>query len=97
MFRFSIEKDVAIDASPDQLVKNGITEDEDFALRTRDAGEFREGERYFRVENETPKNLKEAVEYVNGVLFHAPVRVWLGGEMHEVTAETLRGTRKPTA
>ena len=96
MFRFSIDADTPIDATPSQLAAQHITEDDDFAARLHGAGEFEEGERYFRAENVTPTSVVEAVSYVQGILFHPPARVWLDGALHEVTDEHVGAARKPT-
>lgn len=97
MFRFSIDKETPLDASPSQLTQNAITEDEDFPQRLKEVDQYEADERYFRAENANPKSLKEAIEFVQGILFHPPARVWLDGELHEVKASDLRGTDKPTA
>lgn len=97
MFHFAIEDDVAIDASASQLTSQNITEDPDWAERLRNRGESKKRERFFRVENVSPKSVEEAVSFVQGILFHAPTRVWLGDEEHEVSHAVDERTRKPTA
>lgn len=97
MYRFSFDKNTPIGASAKQLTDAGITEDESFASELRDTGEHREDERYFRVENESPDSLEEAIEYVQGVMLHPPRRVWMGDRVCDVEAEDLAGVRKPGA
>ena len=97
MFSFSMDKNVPLDVSGNQLAGHGIGEDADLARSLRDTGGGREDERYFRAENERPETVKEAVQYVLGIFFHPPLRVWLNGNPVEVTDEHLDGIRKPTA
>lgn len=97
MFRFSIEKNTQVNASANQLMSQGISEDRDFAERLPAAGEYEEGETYYRADYETPRNVQEAVDYVQGIFFHPPRRVWISGDLHEVTDEHLARSRKPDA
>ena len=97
MFRFSMGKDAPLDVNKSQLDTANIVEEPRYADVLRDAGEYRDGERYFRAENESPESVEAAVDYVRGLFFHAPSRVWLDGEVHEVTAEDADETGAPTA
>ena len=97
MYRFSFDKNVSLPAGARQLADAGITEDESFASELQDTGAYRENERYFRVENRSPDTLEEAIEYVQGILFHPPNRVWMGDRVCEVEAEDLAGVEKPGA
>lgn len=97
MFQFAIEKNVTLGVSSSSLASHAITEDPDWADRLRNTGEYREDERYFRVENENPHSPEEAVEFVQGILFHAPTRVWIGDDAYEVTESIAASVRKPVA
>jgi hypothetical protein len=97
MFRFSIDRIAARDANQGQLVSACITLDEDFSQRMTEAGEDRAYELFYRVENRIPKTPVEAVEFVQGVFFHPPERVWIGDEEYEVTDEDVATIRKPGA
>ena len=87
MFRFSMAENAELDVNKSQLDTANIVEEPRYADVLRDTGEYRDGERYFRSENESPASVEAAVDYVRGIFFHAPNRVWLEGEVHEVTAE----------
>lgn len=95
MFRFSIEKDAPIGTGAKQLTAAGITPDDDYRESLEGTGELREDERYFRVENLTPETSEKAVEYVQGVIHHVPVRIWIDGEVHETRTMDLDRVRKP--
>ncbi|HET6567705.1 MAG TPA: hypothetical protein VFG50_07060 [Rhodothermales bacterium] len=97
MFRFSMDKGVPLDTNQDQLVTAQITPDPDWADRLMNTGEYREDERYFRAENSSPDSVGEAVEFVQGIMFHAPRRVWMGDKEHDVTESIAAAVRKPTA
>ena len=97
MFRFSMENNVQLDTNPRQLATANITPDEDFAERLKDTDEYRRDEQYYRAENESPASLGEAIEFVQGIFFHPPRRVWLDGALHEVKPDDLSGLRKPHA
>ena len=96
MFRFSVEADAALDVNPSQLGTANIVEEPHYADVLRDAGEYQEGERYFRAENEDPASVEAAVDYVRGIFFHAPSRVWLDGDVYEVSADDADETGAPT-
>jgi hypothetical protein len=95
MFRFAIAEGTPLNTNASQMAAAGITEDPDFAERHRETGEYRAGLRHFRVENRTPTTPTGAVEYVQGILSRAPDRVWLDGELHEVTDAIAAVARKP--
>lgn len=97
MFSFSMDKNVPLDTGRGQLAHHGIGEDHDLARRLRDRGELRDDRLYYRAENENPRTIQEAVEYVQKIFFHPPEQVWMGGEVIDVTDEHLEGTRKPGA
>ena len=97
MFRFSMEKGIRFDTNSGQLVTANIAPDEDWGERLKGTGEYKEDESYFRAENMQPKSVEQAVEFVQGIFFHAPNRVWIGGEGHEVTEAIANSVRKPTA
>ena len=97
MFRFSIDANTSLDVNESQLATANIVEEPRYGETLRDAGEFQEGERYFRAENEDPASIEAAVDYVRGIFFHAPSRVWLDGEVYEVSAEDADETGAPTA
>lgn len=96
MFSFAIDKGAA-DTRKTQLASHAITEDRELAHRLRLSGEYDEGEAYYRAENETPKSVEEAIEFVQGICFRAPNRVWIGDDEYEVTQEMTENTDKPTA
>lgn len=95
MFHFSIDRDATLDTNDRQMATAGITEDRQFAENLGD--DYREDERYYRVENESPEDVREAIAFVRGVLFHIPARVWLGGALHEIDAADYAAADKPTA
>lgn len=95
MFRFSIEKDALIGTGDKQLAAAGITPDDDFPESLEDTGELRKDERYFRVENLRPSSPEKAVEYVQGVIHHVPLRVWIDGQEHQTIDLNLDAIRKP--
>ena len=95
MFRFSMDRDVRQAANGDELATAGITPDEDWKRRLEGEGTHREGEHYYRAENESPSTLAKAIEYVQGIMLHPPRRVWIEDEAHEVSDEDVRGARKP--
>jgi hypothetical protein len=95
MFRFSMDKNAPFDTNVDQQVTAGITKDDDYGRRLQETGEYREDEIYYRAENMNPKSVKDAVEYVQGIFFRVPSRIWIGGEAHEVTESIAASTRKP--
>lgn len=97
MFRFSIEQDATIGTSDKQLVQAGITPDDDFPESLEGTGELRSDERYFRVENVDPPSPEKAVEYVQGVIHHVPVRVWIDGREFHTNDLNLDAVRKPGA
>lgn len=97
MYRFAIKDDVELATNARQLAEAGITEDESFAETLRDTEAYAGDERYFRVENRTPASVAEAAEYVQGVLFHPPRRVWIDGEIYPVEADDLAAAEKPGA
>ena len=85
MYRFSIPTDAIIGTNDSQLVEAGITPDDDFPESLEDTGEYRDDERYFRVENVTARSAEEAVAYAYGVIQTAPSRVWIDGEMFDAS------------
>ncbi len=97
MFRFSMEKGVQYDTNERQLYTADIASDEDWGERLKGTGEYREEETYYRAENMQPNSVEQAVQFVQGIFFHAPNRVWIAGEGHEVTTEMVNALRKPTA
>ena len=97
MFRFSIDANTSLDVNESQLATANIVEEPRYAETLRDADEYEEGERYFRAENEEPESVEAAVDYVRGIFFHAPSRVWLEDAVHEVDAEDADETGAPTA
>jgi hypothetical protein len=97
MFRFSIDRDAPITVNPDQLATAGITPDEDFQQRLADTDSEHQDEIIYRVENEEPSSFAEAIEYVQGVLQHAPRRIWIDGEGYDVTDKDLANVEPPTA
>lgn len=97
MFRFSMDENASLDVNKSQLDTANIVEEPRYAETLREAGEFQEGERYFRAENETPESVEAAADYVRGIFFHAPSRVWLEGAVHEVGAGDADETGAPTA
>ena len=96
MFRFSMGGDAELDVNKSQLDTANIVEEPRYADVLRDAGEYQDGERYFRAENEAPASIEAAVDYVRGIFFHAPNRVWLEGEVYEVSADDADETGAPT-
>lgn len=94
MFRFSIDRDTPVDTNPSQLATAGVTEDRQFAENLGD--DHRDDERYYRAENETPADVREAVGFVRGLFFHVPARVWLDGALHEIDADDYAAADKPT-
>ena len=97
MFSFSMDKNVPLDTTPNQLAHHGIGKDSELEQSLRDSGDWQENERYFRAENERPETVEAAVEFVLGIFFRAPRRVWLAADPVEVTAGHLEAVRKPTA
>ena len=97
MFRFSMDANTPLDVNKSQLDTANIVEEPRYAETLRETDEYREGERYFRAENETPASVEAAVDYVRGIFFHVPSRVWLEGAVHEVGAEDADETGAPTA
>ena len=97
MYRFSIQDDVELATTAEQLAAAGITEDAGFAETLRGTDAYADDERYFRVENRTPSSVAEAAEYVQGVLFHPPRRVWIDGDIYPVEADDLATAEKPGA
>lgn len=96
MFSFSIAREAAGNVRKDQLATHDIGESRDLLERLRETDEYRDDEVYFRAENAKPRNVREAIQFVQGIFFSAPNRVWLGGDdAHEVTEEDLRGLEKP--
>ncbi len=95
MFRFSMEKGVQYDTNERQLYTADIASDEDWGERLKGTGEYREEETYYRAENMQPNSVEQAVQFVQGIFFRAPNRVWIGGEGHEVTAEMVNRILKP--
>lgn len=87
MFRFSLEQGTLIAPTDEQLADAGITQDDSFSQGLEDTGDSGADDVIFRVENESPETLRAAIAYVQGVLGTAPRLVWLGDEVHEVTAE----------
>ena len=83
MYRYSIPKDAIIGTNDRQLVEAGITPDDDFPESLRDTGEYRDDERYFRVENVSAGSPEEAIAYAQGVIHTSPSRVWIDGEMFD--------------
>lgn len=83
MFRFSMDAE-PLAVNKDQLATAGITEDEEWEERLKEQDDYREGERYYRSDQERPGTLEEAVAFVQGVFERPPRRVWLGEEVHEV-------------
>ena len=96
MFRFSIAQDTPIVADADQLATAGITPDEDFQQRLERTDEARH-EIVYRAENADPNSFAEAIEYVQGVMQHAPRRIWIDDEGYEVTDQDLAGVQPPTS
>ena len=97
MFRFAIDENAELDVNKSQLDTANIVEEPRYGDVLRDAGEYQDGERYFRAENENPASVEAAVDYVRGIFFHAPDRVWLDGQVHEVTADEADESGAPTA
>ena len=97
MFQFSIEKTVRPGASTGSPASHAITEDPDWAERLKNTGEYRENERYFRAENENPDSVEKAVEFVQGIFFHPPTRVWIDDKEYTVTESIEERVRKPVA
>ena len=96
MFHFSIRSELPVDATADQMAANGITEDADFGQRLDEIDQDREDERIFRAENETPRTVPEAIEFVQGTLFTTPLRVWIDGQPHLVTAADVEQASQPS-
>lgn len=96
MFSFSIKKDDATDVRKTTFVSHGITEDSrHLKEQLRNTGAYRDDELYYRAENADPDSLAEAVEFVQGIFYVAPSRVWIGDEAYEVTDQDVANVEKP--
>lgn len=95
MFRFAYDKDTPVAANAKELATAGITEDRDWGERLDERDETLANERYYRVENETPDSVAEAVSYVQGIMMHPPERVWIEGEPHIVGDDDVGSASKP--
>ena len=96
MFRFTMDNTVEVDISGAELTTAGIGRDDVFADALRETNDLPDNETVFTCERQV-EDLDEAVEFVQGIFFHPPTRVWLGDEEHEVTDEVVARIRKPTA
>ncbi len=97
MFSFSMDKNARLDINRSQLAHHGVGKDTTLERQLQDEGDYRDDELYFRAENASPETVQAAVQYVLGLFFHPPLRVWLSADAVEVTDEHLDGIRKPTA
>lgn len=95
MFHFSIDKNTVVDTNDRQLATAAITEDRQFAENLGE--DYRDDERYYRAENETPADVRAAITFVRGIFFHIPARVWIDGAQHEIDADDYAAAGKPTA
>jgi len=96
MFRFTMDNETEVDLSGAELTTAGIGRDDVFADALRDTDDLPDNETVFLCERDV-KDLDEAVEFVQGVFFHPPTRVWLGEDALTVTDEVVARVRKPTA
>lgn len=96
MFRFTMDNTVEVDLSGAELTTAGMGRDDVFADALRETNDLPENETVFQCERQVD-DLDEAVEFVQGVFFHPPTRVWLGADEHVVTDELVARVRKPTA
>lgn len=96
MFRFTMDNETEVDLSGAELTTAGIGRDDVFADALRDTDDLPDNETVFMCERDVD-DLDEAVEFVQGIFFHPPTRVWLNGEdAQPVTTEVVARVRKPT-
>lgn len=89
MFRFAIDNTVDVNADEATLATHAVTRDDDFYTRLQETDDVTDDETVFMAERdaETPE---AAAEFVNGLLYRFPTRVWLAdGTEHRIDADTL--------
>jgi hypothetical protein len=79
MFYFALDAADAADCH-NLLANHGIVRDRPFAEAANDSTAESADEVIFRWDSISPRDLREAIEVVRGVIFFPPVRVWLGGK-----------------
>ena len=79
MFYFALDAADAADCIS-VLNNRGIVRDVPFAEAANDASSDGAHEVIFRWDSVNPRDLREAIEVVRGIIFFPPVRVWLGGK-----------------
>ncbi len=51
---------------------------------------------FFRIDGNTPRNNKEALQIVRDIFFFSPLRVWLGEEEYQVNKNIKEQQPQPT-
>lgn len=79
MFYFALDAADAADCRG-VLESHGIVRDDSVAHSEKDCVAEIVDEVIFRWDSIDPRDLREAIEVVRGLIFFPPIRVWLGGK-----------------
>ena len=95
MFRFTIDNTAEVNSDEKTLTSHAVTADDAFAARLRETNEITDDETVFMAERDV-ETAEEAAEFVNGLFYRLPTRVWLAdGSEHAIGPDVLPRLDKP--